>query len=207
MIDARFVPIDTWPGTKTDSWKRKASLFKAAYSKTLDLLEGELKKIAAKDILIQTWLQREQIRNDGWPKSNAAKPKEPGVILTFVRAGKTVSMPCDKYRDWEDNLGAIALSLQALRAVDRYGVTQSGEQYRGWESLPPPSTSVEMTDEIAEEIISRWSSVPKEWIRKDPVQAATAIREAIKRTHPDKGGRAEDFLSVQKAANAMRGMR
>lgn len=203
MIDARFVPIDTWPGSKTENWKRKASLFKAAYSKTLDLLEGELKKIAAKDILIQTWMQREQIRNDGWPKSNAAKPKEPGVILTFVRAGKTVSMPCDKYRDWEDNLRAIALSLQALRAVDRYGVTQSGEQYRGWESLPPPSSPNNI--DAAEEIISRWSSVPKEWIRKDPVQAATAINEALKRTHPDKGGRTKDFLAVQRASKIMRG--
>jgi hypothetical protein len=37
---------------------------------------------------------------------------------------------------WQANVRAIALALQALRAVDRYGVSTRGEQYTGWSALP-----------------------------------------------------------------------
>jgi hypothetical protein len=37
---------------------------------------------------------------------------------------------------WQANVRAIALALEALRAVDRYGVTKRGEQYQGWTALP-----------------------------------------------------------------------
>jgi hypothetical protein len=197
MIDARFVSIETWPGTKTQSYKRKKSTFRAKYSATLDDLEREISAIRARDVLIQTFMRRDQIRNDGWPKSNATTPAELGVILSFTRDGKTVSMPCDKFTHWEDNLRAIALSLQALRSVDRYGVTTSGEQYRGWESLPPPekgrSATQEMTKDQAIEILG---------VRTAGTRRAAAI-EAMKRAHPDKGGTPEDFRLVHAAAKIL----
>ena len=37
---------------------------------------------------------------------------------------------------WQANVRAVALTLESLRAVDRYGVSQHGEQYRGWQALP-----------------------------------------------------------------------
>jgi len=56
-------------------------------------------------------------------------------------------MPCDSFRDWEANLRAIALSLEHLRAVDRYGVTtEEEEQYTGWLRLPAAGA----TDEAVE---------------------------------------------------------
>lgn len=197
MISVQFVPIASWPGKQTTS--RKDSLFSAKYSDTLDLLEKELRHINAREILIQTYLERGQIRNDGWPKSNATRPINPGVILTFVRNGKTISMPCDRYRDWECNLRAIALSLKALRDVDRYGVTTGGEQYRGWEALPPPQPKV--VDELHEaaKVISRYSDISVEQIINRQ-RTQEAIRAAIIRAHPDKeGGSTEAFQAVNEA--------
>ncbi len=40
---------------------------------------------------------------------------------------------------WQADVGAIALALTALRAVDRYGVSRRGEQYTGWRALPATS--------------------------------------------------------------------
>lgn len=40
-----------------------------------------------------------------------------------------LSYPCDTFTTLQDNLRVIALALEALRMVDRYGVTRRGEQY------------------------------------------------------------------------------
>jgi len=37
---------------------------------------------------------------------------------------------CDE--DWRHNVRSIALGLEALRAVDRYGISRRGEQYAGF---------------------------------------------------------------------------
>lgn len=106
---------------------------------TLDLLEYELSKLRAKDIVIQ--LEDPEaikgIRNDGSYRmlSRSYYRNQAGVILTFESPKGNISMPCDRYDDWKDNLRAIALSLEALRAVDRYGVTRGNEQYRGWTQI------------------------------------------------------------------------
>lgn len=206
MIDCRFVPVAEWPGKKTDSYRREKSRFDTAYTKTLDLLERELNFLGAKDILVQAFFRREDIRNDGWPKSNA-RPAEPGVIISFInRSKKTISMPCDRFKDWESNLRAITLSLESLRRVDRYGVTQGGEQYRGWEQLPPAPPQVkEMTVDLASIIISNYCprhSANDVLMRKDYCEAA--IREALLKAHPDKGGTHETYLMVYQAIKLLR---
>src|SRR5690349_1395878 len=116
MIDCRFKPIEKWPNQPTPQWKRQDSRFKAGWSQTLDLLERELNHLRAKDISIKGFFAAKDIRNDGWPKSSA-RPTQPGVILSFQSKQGRLVMPCDKYKDWESNLRAIALTLEHLRAV------------------------------------------------------------------------------------------
>jgi hypothetical protein len=113
-----FRRIDKWPSEKTAADKRRRSPFKAAYNATLDLLEAELQHLYASDIVIQCEAQRSQIRNDGWLKSDA-RVEGPAVIVSFNSRKKSYGYPCDRFTDWKANLRAIALSLEALRAVDR----------------------------------------------------------------------------------------
>src|SRR5690606_24676973 len=61
-----------------------------------------------------------------------AKAAHPGVILSFDSKVGHLSYPCDTFTSWQDNLRAVALALEALRKLDRYGVTKRGEQYRGF---------------------------------------------------------------------------
>ncbi len=138
MLNAQFRPLDHWPVKRENYKMRRDATFRSTYPQTLDLLEAELSKLRAKDIVIQVeGLTLEYIRNDGWPKSGNWKNGYggPGVIVTFESSKGTISMPCDKFRDWQDNLRAIAKSLEALRMVDRYGVTRGNEQYRGWTQI------------------------------------------------------------------------
>src|SRR5690606_26744073 len=116
-----------WPGEPTV--KRKASLFRASYADTLRLLDAELRHLRATQVVIQAACGEEDIRLDGQLRASA-KLRSPAIILSFHSKHGPLSYPRDRYTDWQDNLRAIALALQALRAVDRYGVTRQAEQYR-----------------------------------------------------------------------------
>jgi hypothetical protein len=79
-LSIQFRPLSIWPGKRTSL--RTAARFKASYPDTLSLLETELDKLNAKQVIIQAGFQLNEIRVDGWPKSSA-RPKDPGVILSF----------------------------------------------------------------------------------------------------------------------------
>ena len=194
MLNAIFRPVQKWPGAPTP-FRRRAP-FRASYPKTLDLLESELHHLGAKDILIQAHFKLEEIRNDGWPRSSA-RPSQPGVILNFQIKQESYSYPCDRFDAWEDNLRAIALSLQALRAVDRYGVTRGREQYQGFKRLesaaPAPNTR-----DAATQFLASHAGVPIEDVRKDPDGAyRLAARKMHPDLHPDQGGSHEAFIQLQ----------
>lgn len=216
MIDLRFVPLDKWPGEATKG--RENARFRAKYSQTLDLLEDELKKIRAKEITVQAFFRFDQIRNDGWPYA-AARPSAPGVILSFrkpegpifYRDGKpmvnvvALSFPCDRYQTIDDNLRAIALSLQALRAVDRYGVTKRAEQYAGWKRIEAPAVNGFTSKETAAAFIiaQQDTEVPAYSVIADQALRKEVYRRAAARLHPDSPtGSHELFIKLQQA-NAM----
>ncbi|WVX88099.1 DnaJ-like chaperonin [Gordonia phage LitninMcQueen] len=125
-------PIQAWPTELTKA--RKRSNFSASWSDTLELLSRELRAINAKNIVLQVAMQESDFRIDGYPRAQA-KAAHPGVILSLESTVGPLSWPCDTFTTWQDNIRGIALSMEALRKVDRYGVTKRGEQYRGWRQL------------------------------------------------------------------------
>jgi hypothetical protein len=220
MIDARFAPIVAWPRALTKS--RKSGQFRASYPATLDLLESELRHLRARNIVIQTAMRQEDLRNDGWPRAGARKPSMPGVIVSFESSQGPLSFACDRYFEWEDNLRAIALTLESLRAVERYGATPHREQYRGFAALPaPPAPSAGAvppgaghraaegdfaTAEEAARFVAGHTpgAVTSSAILSDALARERALRLAAKKLHPDQGGDAAQFLRLQEAAALLR---
>lgn len=197
MIDCRFVPIETWPG-KPKLLPRRA-IFRVKYSARLDLLEKELYYLGAREILVQAFFSRDEIRNDGWPRSSA-RPRKPGVIVSFTnKQREQFSFPCDTYDAWEDNLYAIALSLEALRTVDRYGVTQRAEQYQGWKQIESPAHQQQKDSEWAYGFLASLNGIDKNALRGNRAALDLAYRAAAKKTHPDSGGNTEAFQILQEA--------
>lgn len=204
-LEIRFVRVVEWPGTQRESWQQRRAPFKASYKHTLDLLERELRHLNAKDTLLQTYHAAEDIRLDGWPRSNARVPARAGVILTFIkRDKKTLSFPCDRYNSWEDNLRAIALSLEGLRMVDRHGVTSRAEQYRGFEALPAPMPDEVPTVEEAAELLAGYSNMSGAAILRGLFSWRESLRIALLACHPDKpGGSTDAFRRVQAAKTVL----
>lgn len=218
-IDWQVVPIERWPGPQTEerqhhrfgterevttssgrTYRQRSR--EVNWSGTTDLLARELGYLDAENILLQMAVQDRDIRNDGWIRATA-RPTHPGVIVTFDSKYGPLSYPCDRFTSWQANVRAIAKALEALRMVDRYGVTRRGEQYRGWKQLPPAGgTTATLTAEQAAVVLAN-AAKPVFWDPQEIVQRptimASAYRDAAKRTHPDAGGSVRDFQLVQEA--------
>jgi hypothetical protein len=201
-----FRPIHQWPGPPTKPYQRQVGRqFRATWRSTIDLLALELRQLHAKHIVLQLDLDERHIRQDGLPRANARPPDQPGVILSFESRHGPLRFHCDAYTWWETNLRVIALTMQALRAVDRYGVVKSGEQYRGWAQLPPPPpAAATMTPEEAAQFIAEHGRVPAgDWrsVLDDIAgERRRAYHAAAERLHPDTdSGDSELFVLLQQA--------
>ena len=200
-------PIVMWPGKPTASYARRRSPFRAGWTQTSTLLDRELAQQRARQVVLQMYVRERDIRNDGMIRADA-RPDQPGVVLSFEGKYGPVQMPCDRFFDWQDNVRAIALSLEALRTVDRYGVTQKGEQYAGWKALPA-AAGVLATPEEAARLIAKetgWDT-PDRWstpILNSAEQFQSAYRAAAQRVHPDKGGMHEAWITLQRAVDILK---
>ncbi len=197
-MEFTFRPIERWPGSLAA--KRRRAAFKAGYNATLSLLDTELRQLNARNIVLQVALTEDDIRLDGRPRAGS-RVAHPGMILSFDSKFGPLSYPCDTFAEWQDNLRAIALGLEHLRAVDRYGVTKRGEQYKGWTALPPPTASVAMTRDEALAFLHHASEIA---VFDDNDHARTAYRIAMGKLHPDRnGGDEAPFKRLQEAKDVL----
>lgn len=160
----------------------QASQFKASWSNTVALLAKELRAHGATRAVLEMDFREQDLRLDGLPRGDR-RARSDGIVLSF-RATRVSGQPQLRYEvgtygDWRDNVRAIALGLEALRAVDRYGVTKRGEQYAGWRQIESGGPSADRGREL---------------IRKHG-----GVTAALKATHPDHGGDPLEFADVQAA--------
>lgn len=203
----RFRPINPgdWPGQRPA--RTKVSPFDATLGSTQELLDRELRMVGATSPVIQIELSEGQIRLDGLPRADA-RPARPGVIISFThpKVG-ALRYPCERFRTWQDNVRAIALGLEALRKVERYGITSDHQQYRGWRAIES-RTVVAETGDLAEamQVIQEAANVgPSVWKPGFEATIGVVLRGAQRRTHPDApGGSAEAFHAVQEAIRTLK---
>lgn len=184
-IEVEIRPWRVWPGSETA--EPRSAPFKASWSKTLALLGRELNEIDAENIIVELNVPESSLRRDGWIKENARCYTE-GVILSFTspNTGGAVRFPCDAFDDWQDNIRAIALGLEALRKVERYGITQRHEQFAGYRQITATSGTTMNAKGAAAIIEDNTFGFPSETILRDAAFAKKAIRAAVNVTHPDK---------------------
>lgn len=199
-----ITPVTDFTIFTTPPARRKPTPFKASWSTTLDDLARELEHLNASDVVLELDVQPGKIRRDGMLYADA-KVGHPGVRVSFqTRKHGALSYTCDTYEsrwahqgpDWQANVRAIVLTLEALRAVDRYGATK-GEQYAGFKALPSGDGQAPaggMTKDQAMTLIYEISGAD---VYKAP---EVAFRRARARTHPDHNdGAREDWDRVEQA--------
>jgi len=198
-----FRPIVEWPEEHTRS--RQRARFDTGYEATKSLLERECSHLGAREVIIQVAIPESDIRIDGtYPKANA-RSAHPGVVVSFDSKHGPLRYATDTFTHWNDNLRAIALGLEALRKVDRYGVSKGGEQYRGWNALPAATPmGAPLTIATAVEFIHDHAP-GVEWDYDDAEAVDRAYRVAAKCLHPDAGGNPADFRRLTEARELLMG--
>jgi hypothetical protein len=178
--------VKPFAGQKPKPGNRR-SQFSASTTQTLRTLSREMSHLSAKRIVIELDVQERDIRLAGYPRANA-RVDHPAVAVSFEsRFGPLRYATCE-FTSWEDNLRAIALAMEALRAVDRYGVSKRGEQYQGWRAIPQttsgdPGANINTIDD-ARRVLDEWDG---------------DLKAALFATHPDRGGDPDDFRRVMRA--------
>lgn len=142
------------------------------------------------------------LRQDGRLRSDYRKAQDPRIIISATTNHGDIRIPCDTFESYGDNLYAIALTLEKLRAIDRYGVTLHGEQYQGFTAIPA-STSMTTKTEAAWDVLAREAAgEPGSAIRSVNRVRSTLdkyFREASMMAHPDRGGTDERMAAVNRA--------
>lgn len=167
------------------------------YEVAKDLL-AELGRLKASSAVITSLLPT---RHDGLPYSDG-RSEDPGVAVWCVYNGRERAFACDQWTTHAENLRAIALSIEALRGLTRWGMADVAERaFAGFAALPPGGPDV-----IAEPVKRPWREVFEirhvlsEMLKEDLLAIVKARhRKAIAEAHPDAGGDAERAVELNTA--------
>lgn len=163
-------------------YDRKESL---SIAESTQRVLAELRRMGmdADDIVISSNLR---LRIDGLPMSGQRAPEDPGVAVYWRSGSGTRCMAIDRYDRVQDNLAAIAATLDAMRAIERHGgATILDRAFQGFLALPAPRAwwqVLELTDHHATR-----------------AQIMDAHRRLIAKHHPDKGGDTEIAADINAA--------
>ena len=180
-----------WPEgwARTPLGKRKAARFRS-YGDQLTVAESvcrlqiQLDRLRARFPVISSNLKT---RLDGLPRSGQRDPDDTGVAVYFELNGVPHCMPCDRWDRAADNIAAIASHIEAMRAIERYGVVDVTKAFEGFARLPQPKTWRDILDNPT-----------------NLESAERSYRAKAKAAHPDLGGTAAMMAELNNAIEQAR---
>jgi hypothetical protein len=181
----------SWPVGYKRTRVRTASKFSQTGDKAQQFLRAELQRLGAAALILSSNCI---VRADGYVYADMsnAKLEDPGVAIYFKYKGKDISMCCDTYQRVWENIYALGKSIEAIRAIERYGVSEFIERaFTGFKELPM------QTEEIS---ITWWSILGvAEFATQEEIKIA--FRKLSLKYHPDNAqtGDAEKFIQIKAA--------
>lgn len=177
-MSARAYPLQ-WPKgwPKTEAAKRESgSQFKQSLAGALSGLREEIRMLGAKNLVLSS----------NYTLGNE-HPKEPGVVAYFEYGGRPVAIPCDRWARVEANVRAIALTIEAMRGMERWGAKHMiTAMFSGFTALPAK------TGPSCWDVLGVSPEATED-------QILNAYRAKAKTAHPDKGGSSEAFDQLSQA--------
>lgn len=201
-------PLGVWDRPITKN-RASGSQFRAKWDDTLKLLLREVDALGGGMVVFQVDATDAELRRDGMLRARA-RVDFPGVKVSFDSRHGPLTYASDAYEQryysdqasWQVNVRAIALALVALRAVDRYGISSSGEQYRGWAAITGTGHTMSRLD--AANLMAAGCDVPAEQLLTDPAAVQAAYRALALKHHPDvRGGDADLFARLTTAREVL----
>lgn len=148
----------------------------------------ELKRFGVPDwkVIISTNLQ---LRNDGLPRSSQRAPVDPGVAVYWKDGKQERCIAVDRYDRVQDNLAAIAATLDAMRAIERHGGAEILDRaFTGFAALPSPEQAWQVLGVGA---------------HASPEEVERAYRLLASKHHPDRGGDSDQMARINAARDQL----
>lgn len=197
--------IEAYPLCWPDGWRRtsrnqqRRAQFHSG-NRWLSIADGvyrvletlERMGVGRDDIVISTNVRS---RLDGFPRSDQPEPEDSGVAVYWETKKGNRVMAIDQYNTVGGNLGAIAATLEAMRAIERHGGAQILERaFTGFSALPSPDQVKGWRDVLGfERLTTPTMAMVDENFRK-----LAAVH------HPDRGGSTAKFQEIAAARDQAR---
>ncbi len=180
-----------WPvGWKRNSNPKRSQFGSRSIDASTRSLIGEVKRLNGirhnwenVDCIISTDLK---LRQDGLPYSSQRQPDDKGVAAYFKFKKQDIVIACDSYDSIQDNIYAIGKTIEAMRAIERYGASDLLQRaFTGFQALPSPSQG-------------NWWEVLECKEDDDADTVTYHYRRLAKKLHPDvPGGSKEKFQELK----------
>jgi hypothetical protein len=170
-----------WPEhrPRTPAHQRQASKFKATFGAAIVEVRRQLNLLGVQHPVISTNVR---VRQDGVPMARASKhPTDPAAAVYFLYKSRQLCFACDRWHVVEDNVWAIAKTIDAMRGILRWGTGEMMDAaFSGFVAIAPPA--------------------PFDWRSElGPVhtlaEAESAYRAKAKLRHPDSPGGSHESMA------------
>jgi hypothetical protein len=182
---------DGWPRTPAGKRQDSKNRFKRpgrnqpywTFAEARDELGNELDRMGARNVVLSS---NYELRLDGLPRGNQARPDDTGVAVYFTLKGVQKVMACDMHVRAEENMRSIALALDAMRALERHGGGVMMERaFEGFTALPAPGAKRNWREVLGFE--------PNAAVYEAAIDAK--YRDLAKMHHPDRPGGSHDAMA------------
>jgi hypothetical protein len=120
-----------WP--KTGPNRREEAKFKQTLASALSNLKGECARLGGKGLVLSSNCT---LGNE--------HPVESGVVAYFALDDRSIAIPCDRWRKVEHNVQAIALTIEAMRGMERWGAKHMiTAMFTGFRALPEKGSGID----------------------------------------------------------------
>lgn len=183
--------IEAYPLAWPEGWKRtrirSGARFKQSFTGARDFLFAELHRMEATNCILSTNLQ---LRRDGLPLANQRNPEDAGAAVYFSYKKRGMVFACDRYARIEHNIYAIALTIEALRGIERWGASDMMERaFTGFTALPASTQTRSWRFVLG---LPDFGDVTRQMVEEH-------FRARIRFCHPDTGGSHEAMIELNSA--------
>ena len=178
-----------WPTEYPRTHRPKEARFKTTMGDARDGLLDELRQMEATEPILSTNIP---LRRDGLPYAQWERRQitDLGVAVYFQFQGEPRVLCCDKWNRIEDNLQALRKTVEAMRGIDRWGVSDMlNRMFAGFVAIPETAGGLGWWDILDLER----TPIPT------PEQVEQAFREKALIYHPDKGGDPDQWNRLETA--------
>jgi len=166
----------SWPAGWPRTQVREKARFQTTLPAALNMLKKECNLLGGTNLILSS--------NCTLGDEN---PRECGVVAYFQLKKQSIAIPCDRWNSVKDNVKAIALTIEAMRGMERWGAKHMiTAMFQGFMALS------ERTGPSCWEVLGVAPQSSEATIME-------AYRAKAQTAHPDKGGSHEAFVELNQA--------